>query len=81
VFEPVMTRRRRPIYVLQSNAARHAFTFWDEAVESVAAEYPAVEAERVLVDSPRVYFVTRPEHFDVVVAPACSWTSSPISVP
>jgi tartrate dehydrogenase/decarboxylase/D-malate dehydrogenase len=66
-FELAMTRRRRLTSVTKSNAGRHAFTFWDEVVESVAAEYPAVEVESVLVDAAAAYFVTRPEHFDVVV--------------
>jgi len=66
-FELAATRRGHVTSVTKSNAGRHAFVFWDEVVEEVAAEHPAVELDHVLVDAAAAFFVTRPERFDVVV--------------
>jgi tartrate dehydrogenase/decarboxylase/D-malate dehydrogenase len=41
---------------------------WDEVVEAVAADYPDVEAEKVLVDALAARMVRNPESIDVVVA-------------
>jgi tartrate dehydrogenase/decarboxylase/D-malate dehydrogenase len=43
-------------------------TLWDEVFEAVAAEYPGVTTERVLVDAMAARFVLKPESLDVVVA-------------
>jgi len=66
-FELATRRRGRLASITKSNAGRHAFTFWDDVVESVASEYPGVEVDRLLVDAAAAFFVTRPERFDVVV--------------
>ena len=42
--------------------------FWDEVFEDVAADYPQVETESLLVDRACMDFVRWPEDFDVVVA-------------
>ena len=41
---------------------------WDTAFERVAAQYPDIETESLLVDAACMDFVRRPEDFDVVVA-------------
>ena len=41
---------------------------WDTAFERVAAKYPDIETESLLVDAACMDFVRRPEDFDVVVA-------------
>ncbi len=66
-FELARTRRGRVASVTKSNAGRHAFVFWDDVVAEVAADYPEIEVERVLVDAAAAYFVTDPARFDVVV--------------
>lgn len=66
-FELARTRRGRVTSVTKSNAGRHAFVFWDDVVAEVAADYPEIELERVLVDAAAAYFVTDPGRFDVVV--------------
>ena len=66
-FELAGKRRGKVTSVTKSNAGKHAFVFWDDVVAEVAAGYPEVELERVLVDAAAAYFVTRPESFDVVV--------------
>ena len=64
--------RRRPRHrlasVTKSNAQRYAMTLWDEVFDAVAAEYPDVTTERVLVDAMAARFVLKPESLDVVVA-------------
>jgi tartrate dehydrogenase/decarboxylase/D-malate dehydrogenase len=60
--------RRRLASVTKSNAQRYAMTLWDEVFEAVAAEYPGVTTERVLVDAMAARFVLKPESLDVVVA-------------
>jgi tartrate dehydrogenase/decarboxylase/D-malate dehydrogenase len=52
----------------KSNASPHAYVFWDEIVEEVAAEFPDVRYERVLVDALAARMVRNPESLDVVVA-------------
>ena len=41
---------------------------WDTAFERVAAKYPDIKTESLLVDAACMDFVRRPEDFDVVVA-------------
>ncbi len=61
-------RRKKLASVTKSNAQRFAMTLWDEVVEQVAAEFPDVTVERVLVDAMAARFVLKPESLDVVVA-------------
>ena len=67
-FQLAQSRRKKLASVTKSNAQRHSMTFWDEVFEQVAAEFPDVQTERVLVDAMTVRFVLRPESLDVVVA-------------
>jgi tartrate dehydrogenase/decarboxylase/D-malate dehydrogenase len=52
----------------KSNASRYGYVLWDEVVEEVAAEFPDVRVERVLVDALAARMVRNPESLDVVVA-------------
>jgi len=67
-FDLARSRRHRLVSATKSNAQQHAFTFWDEVVEEVAADFPDVELERVLIDALAARFVLAPESLDVVVA-------------
>lgn len=68
-FKLAQSRPRKKLSsVTKSNAQQHVFAFWDEIFEKVAAEFPDVITERVLVDAMAAYFVLRPETLDVVVA-------------
>src|SRR5262249_471637 len=40
---------------------------WDRVFEDVAAQYPQIETESLLVDAAAMNFIRRPESFDVVV--------------
>jgi len=52
----------------KSNAMRYSMAFWDQILQSVAAEYPDIQTEEVHIDALSMYLVTRPDHFDVIVA-------------
>jgi len=68
-FDQALSRpRRRVASITKSNAQGYGMVLWDQVFESVAAEYPQVQTESLLVDRAVMEFVRRPESFDVVVA-------------
>jgi len=67
-FRLASRRRRVLTSATKSNASRYAFTFWDDVVADVAAEFPQIRVERVLVDALCARLIARPESVDVVVA-------------
>jgi tartrate dehydrogenase/decarboxylase/D-malate dehydrogenase len=56
------------ISATKSSTWRYGFGLWDEVVEEIAAEYPDVTTERVLVDALCARLVRAPESVHVVVA-------------
>ena len=60
--------RKRLSCVTKSNAQRHGMVLWDEVFAGLAAEYPDVETDKVLVDAATARMVLRPDSFDVIVA-------------
>ena len=52
----------------KSNASRYGYVLWDEVCAEVAAEYPDVRYEKVLVDALAARMVRSPESLDVIVA-------------
>ena len=52
----------------KSNAMQYTMVLWDEAVESVAADYPNVEWRKYHVDALAARMVTDPGSLDVIVA-------------
>ena len=54
--------------VTKSNAQAFSMVFWDEVFDEVAAEYPQVQTESLLVDRAAMDLVRWPEDFDVIVA-------------
>ena len=68
-FEKARTRpRKRLASITKSNAQGYGMVLWDEAFAAVAAEFPDVSTESLLIDRAVMEFVRRPESFDVVVA-------------
>ena len=61
-------RKNKVTSVTKSNAQAFGMVFWDEVFQEVAAEYPNIETESLLVDRACMDFVRWPEAFDVVVA-------------
>jgi tartrate dehydrogenase/decarboxylase/D-malate dehydrogenase len=54
--------------VTKSNASPHASVLWDEVVAEVAANFPDVRWESMLVDAAAARLVLAPQEFDVIVA-------------
>ncbi len=53
--------------ITKSNALGYGMLVWDRAFERVAAEYPDIETNSLLIDAACMDFIRRPESFDVVV--------------
>jgi tartrate dehydrogenase/decarboxylase/D-malate dehydrogenase len=65
------TRRNKKCLVTsitKSNAQGFSMVLWDRVFQSVAAEFPEIKTESLLVDAAAMNFVRRPQTFDVVVA-------------
>jgi tartrate dehydrogenase/decarboxylase/D-malate dehydrogenase len=60
-------KKRRVTSITKSNAQGYSMVLWDRTFDLVAAEYPAVQTESLLVDAAAMNFIRRPESFDVVV--------------
>lgn len=68
-FELARTRpAQRLASITKSNASLHASVLWDEVIIAVAADYPEVDTESVLVDAAAARLVLDPSSFDVIVA-------------
>ena len=68
-FELARSRKRKHLTsVTKSNAQRHGMVLWDEVFAELAADYPDVTTEKVLVDAMTTRMVLQPASLDVVVA-------------
>jgi len=68
-FELARSRPRRLLtLVTKSNAQRHGMVMWDQVFEEIAADYPDVTTDRILVDAMTTRMVLQPQSLDVVVA-------------
>ena len=68
-FELARSRPRRILtLVTKSNAQRHGMVMWDQVFEEIAADYPDVTTDRILVDAMTTRMVLQPQSLDVVVA-------------
>jgi tartrate dehydrogenase/decarboxylase / D-malate dehydrogenase len=60
-------KKKRVTSITKSNAQGYSMVLWDRVFQEVAADFPGVETESLLVDAAAMNFVRRPESFDVVV--------------
>jgi tartrate dehydrogenase/decarboxylase/D-malate dehydrogenase len=67
-FAAARTRKKKVTSITKSNALIYGLALWDESFQTVAAEFPDVHAESLLVDAAAMDLVRRPERFDVVTA-------------
>ncbi|MEX0922151.1 MAG: tartrate dehydrogenase [Rhodovibrionaceae bacterium] len=68
-FTLARSRPRKLLTVVtKSNAQRHAMVMWDEIAAEIAAEFPDVAWDKMLVDAMTQRMVSRPESIDTVVA-------------
>jgi tartrate dehydrogenase/decarboxylase/D-malate dehydrogenase len=68
-FELAVRRKKkqRVTSITKSNAQGFGMVLWDRTFQSVAAEFPQIQTESLLVDAAAMNFIRRPESFDVVV--------------
>jgi 3-isopropylmalate dehydrogenase len=69
-FEAARGRGGRVASVDKANVLA-SMRLWRRTVERIAADYPDVELEHVLVDACAMYLMQRPASFDVILAPNC----------
>jgi tartrate dehydrogenase/decarboxylase/D-malate dehydrogenase len=69
-FELAVRRngKKRVTSITKSNAQGFGMVLWDRTFAAVATEFPSISTESLLVDAAAMYFIRRPESFDVVVA-------------
>jgi len=68
-FETARSRPRKLLTVVtKSNAQRHGMVLWDEIASEVAADFPDVAWDKMLVDAMTVRMVTKPASLDTIVA-------------
>jgi tartrate dehydrogenase/decarboxylase/D-malate dehydrogenase len=60
-------KKKRVASITKSNAQGYSMVLWDRVFQAVAADYPTIETESLLVDAAAMNFIRRPESFDVVV--------------
>src|SRR5512143_317266 len=60
-------KKKRVTSVTKSNAQGYSMVLWDRTFQDVAADFPDVTTESLLVDAAAMNFIRRPESFDVVV--------------
>ena len=59
--------KKRVTSITKSNAQGFSMVLWDRTFAAVAAEFPTISTESLLVDAAAMNFIRRPESFDVVV--------------
>ena len=68
-FELARSRPRKLLTVVtKSNAQRHGMVLWDEIAREVAAEFPDVTWDKMLVDAMTVRMTLNPRSLDTIVA-------------
>ncbi|MGR3756000.1 MAG: tartrate dehydrogenase [Tranquillimonas sp.] len=68
-FELARSRPRKMLTVVtKSNAQRHGMVLWDEIAAQIAAEFPDVAWDKMLVDAMTVRMVQKPGSLDTIVA-------------
>ena len=68
-FSLAQSRPRKLLTVVtKSNAQRHGMVMWDEIAAEVAAEFPDVSWDKMLVDAMTVRMTLQPESLDTIVA-------------
>jgi len=60
--------RKKLTVVTKSNAQRYGMVMWDEIATEVAADFPDVTWDKILVDAMTVRMTTNPQSLDTIVA-------------
>ena len=68
-FELAQSRPRKKLTIVtKSNAQRHGMVLWDDVAREVAADFPDVTLDKMLVDAMTVRMVMQPQSLDTIVA-------------
>jgi tartrate dehydrogenase/decarboxylase/D-malate dehydrogenase len=68
-FALAQSRPRKLLTVVtKSNAQRHGMVLWDEVAAEVAADFPDVTTDKMLVDAMTMRMVLKPRTLDTIVA-------------
>jgi tartrate dehydrogenase/decarboxylase/D-malate dehydrogenase len=68
-YQLAQSRPRKLLTVVtKSNAQRHAMVMWDEIAAEVAAEFPDVTSDKMLVDAMTMRMTLKPQTLDTIVA-------------
>jgi tartrate dehydrogenase/decarboxylase/D-malate dehydrogenase len=68
-FELARSRPRKLLTVVtKSNAQRHGMVMWDDIAAEVAAEFPDVTWDKMLVDAMTMRMILKPKTLDTIVA-------------
>src|SRR5947207_6137451 len=54
-------KKKRVTSITKSNAQGYSMVLWDRAFDEVAAQFPQIETESLLVDAAAMNFIRRPE--------------------
>lgn len=67
-FELALSRDRKKLTLVHKhNVLVHAGWLWQNTVNRIAAEFPAVKHDYLHIDAATIFMVTDPERFDVIV--------------
>ena len=61
------SRRRGKVTLVDKSNVLPSMAFFRHVFDEVAAEFPAIEVERVYIDAAALYLVRQPQRFDVIV--------------
>jgi tartrate dehydrogenase/decarboxylase / D-malate dehydrogenase len=68
-FRLAQSRPRKLLTIVtKSNAQRHGMVLWDEIAAEVAAEFPDVTTDKMLVDAMTARMILKPKTLDTIVA-------------
>ena len=67
--------------VTKRNAVPQMYSVWEDAFDSVAADYPEIVTEKINVDAAAMWLIKKPADFGVMLAPNLFGTFSPILQP
>lgn len=66
-FDLAKREKKSVTSISKGNALGYSMVFWDQIFAEVSREYPEVETHSLLVDAAAMFFVKKPQRFQVVV--------------
>lgn len=61
-------KKKKLTSTTKSNALNYSMVFWDKVFGEIGKQYPEVETESIHVDAISMFFIQKPQNYDVVVA-------------